>query len=454
MSSVTTTDDAGTGVANNTGRRATPYRAVWRWHFYAGLCSAPVLLVLALTGGLYLFDREIDGLAHRALLHVEARGTVTDLATQEAAVAAAFPGAGITSMTLPRATDEASRWMLDLPDGSRREVFVDPYTARLQGDANPAWYLTGIARNLHGNLLAGKIGSHVVELTACWTLVMLLTGLYLWWPKSWRLAAFIPRAGSTGRAFWRDWHAIPSVFNATLVLFLVLSGMPWSVFWGVQFARLGEHLPLIAPSPGFSAGPPASITGLPWSIAHHATPVGAHVMQARIGRIEPALARIDTARHGPGVKVSYPGAPGGVFIASYVPAKAQQQRTLYLDPGDGRVLGDIQWRDYSPAARTIEWGVMTHMGRQYGVANQLAGLAVCLTLVGGVLAGITLWWKRRPAGALAAPERKPGDRLPRFIVVTLVALGVVFPLLGATLLVVALVDRYAARFSGFGRPTA
>ena len=439
---------------DNGGRRATPHRAVWRWHFYAGLFSAPVLIVLAITGALYLFDWEIDGLLHHRLLRVEVQGTATTLAQQEAAVLAAFPGGGIASMSPPRAADLASRWTLRLPDGTRREVFVNPHTARVQGDADPDWYLLNIARDLHGNLLTGNMGSHVVELVACWTLVMLLTGLYLWWPKSWRLAAFVPRSGETGRAFWRDWHAIPAMFNALLVAFLVLTGMPWSAFWGTQLAKLGESLPLIAPSPNFTAGPPASITGLPWTIQHHATPAGTHVSSASVGTVEPTLAQLDIAAHGPGLKVSYPAEPGGVFIASYVPAKAQGQRTLYLDPGDARVLGDLDWSDYSPAAKAIEWGVMTHMGRQYGLANQLAGLAACLTLIGTTIAGLVLWWKRRPAGRLAAPEIKAGDRLPRFIVALLVAMGLLFPLLGCTLLLAAAIDRYAARFSGFGRPIA
>jgi uncharacterized iron-regulated membrane protein len=46
-------------------------------------------------------------------------------------------------------------------------------------------------------------------------------------------------------------------------------------------------------------------------------------------------------------------------------------------------------------------------------------------------------------------------RLQRSVVVTLVLLGFVFPLLGASLVLVSLIDRYAAaRFSGLGRPTA
>ena len=54
---------------------ASLYRAVWRWHFYAGLITLPFLILLAVTGGLYLFRAEIDGLIHRDVKRVEARMT-------------------------------------------------------------------------------------------------------------------------------------------------------------------------------------------------------------------------------------------------------------------------------------------------------------------------------------------------------------------------------------------
>ena len=36
------------------------YRAIWRWHFFAGLIAVPFMISLAITGGLYLFNDEID----------------------------------------------------------------------------------------------------------------------------------------------------------------------------------------------------------------------------------------------------------------------------------------------------------------------------------------------------------------------------------------------------------
>ncbi len=51
------------------------YRAVWRWHFYAGLMVLPFMVLLAITGGLYLFHNEIDALWHRDLKQVAVRDT-------------------------------------------------------------------------------------------------------------------------------------------------------------------------------------------------------------------------------------------------------------------------------------------------------------------------------------------------------------------------------------------
>lgn len=42
------------------------YALAWRWHFYAGLFVAPFMILLALTGIVYLFKPQLDeiGRAH------------------------------------------------------------------------------------------------------------------------------------------------------------------------------------------------------------------------------------------------------------------------------------------------------------------------------------------------------------------------------------------------------
>jgi len=66
------------------------YRSVWRWHFYAALWTAPLLIILTLTGAIYLFDREFDGWWNRDIQTVAAGAVSLPLGRQEAVVRDAF----------------------------------------------------------------------------------------------------------------------------------------------------------------------------------------------------------------------------------------------------------------------------------------------------------------------------------------------------------------------------
>ena len=176
---------------------------------------------------------------------------------------------------------------------------------------------------------------------------------------------------------------------------------------------------------------------LPWTLQHSAMPTGSGGRDIGIAEVERLLPRFERARWGGGLAIAYPEERDGVFRISHVPDQAQGQRSMFIDPGNGRILRDIGWRDYSPGARAIEWGVMTHLGRQYGLANQLINLGFCLAIIGFTVAGIVAWWHRRPVGSWGAPPRFPGDRLPLALVVTGLALAALFPLVGASLAAIA-----------------
>lgn len=444
------------------------YRSVWRWHFYAALWTAPLLIVLTLTGAIYLFDREFDGWWNRDIQTVATGAVSLPLAKQEAVVRNAFPEAEISRVRLPYGAGEAAVWNVRTARGEIRDVYVDPYRGQVTGTVDPSSQPMNVVRDLHGTLLGGDIGSHVVELVACWTLVMMATGIWLWWPRKWKAkGVFVPRLATRGRRFWRDVHTIPSIFNAVFVILLVLTGLPWSAFWGPQFAKIGEVVPFVAASPNFKAPPKADGSmgadphaahkqmvaadpdsgKVPWTIKHIHEPQGSGQGMVGIADVEALLPKLDQAQFGGGVRIFYPKRGNGVFMISYVPDKAEGQRTIYVDPGSGRILGNIGWADYSPTAKAVEWGVMTHMGRQYGVPNQIANLVVCLVLVGSIAAGLTLWWKRRPQGELGDPKLKAGDRMPGGMKAMLTALAILFPLVGATMVPVIVWSRLRRTFA-------
>ena len=60
-------------------RRGTGlFRAFWRWHFYASALVIPVLLMLAVTGLIYLFRWQIDPIMHPGVLTVSVPAHVTE----------------------------------------------------------------------------------------------------------------------------------------------------------------------------------------------------------------------------------------------------------------------------------------------------------------------------------------------------------------------------------------
>jgi uncharacterized iron-regulated membrane protein len=394
---------------------------------------------------------------------VEAGAAPASAAAQETAIRHAFPQASLKSVAWPHDRPHVSTWTIADPVQGSLNVFVAPRTARITGVVPKERRPMNVISSLHGELLLGKPGDWLVELTASCTLIMMLTGLYLWWPACWRLrSVFVPRLRARGRAFWRDLHAVPSALLAVGVIFLVLSGLPWSGFWGEQLAKLGTLSAATRPTPNFSAPPAVAanldphaahrdpdLAALPWAIRQAGLPTlaaGAHASHESIAlqQVMNIAAARGIDRTGPRLRVFYPQDAQGVFTISLVADRAQDQRTVYIDPRNGEVIQDIDWQQYSPLGRAVEWGVMAHMGRQFGEPNRWLALTICIGIVVATIAGIVMWWRRRPRGAVGVPDAR-GQSLPVPIITTMLVLGVLFPFAGAVLLIMALAERWSRK---------
>ena len=160
----------------------------------------------------------------------------------------------------------------------------------------------------------------------------------------------------------------------------------------------------------------ADLAALPWTIRQAGLPTrpadaSTHASHDTITlqqAMDIAAARGMT-RMGPRLRVFYPENAESVFTLSLVPARAQDQRTIYLDPRDGTIVQDIGWNEYSPLGHAVEWGVMTHMGRQFGEPNRWLALSICIGIVVSVIAGIVMWWRRRPHGGIGVPDAVLGE---------------------------------------------
>ncbi|MFN0056371.1 MAG: PepSY-associated TM helix domain-containing protein, partial [Planctomycetales bacterium] len=164
------------------GRRWPDYRAVWRWHFYAGLFSIPFVIVLSLSGAVYLFKPQIEAWSERTYDHLAVEGPPAAAADQIRAALAAVPGASLNSYELPQAPDSATRVIVRY-EGENVRVYLHPVTGAVLHTFPENDRLMRVLFRLHGELLMGDRGSMLVELAASWAIIMILTGLCLWWPR-------------------------------------------------------------------------------------------------------------------------------------------------------------------------------------------------------------------------------------------------------------------------------
>ncbi len=428
------------------------YRAVWRWHFYAGLICLPFLALMAITGGLYLFNHEIDQLVYRDLLTVPARSSAelpANALTRQALAAVA----GTLKRYVPPATASASAEVGVLAaDGRKLSVYVNPANGQVLGSIEDSHKLMTFIKKLHSLAVVGTLANYWVEVVAGWSIVLVVTGVYLWWPRGRTGGVVTVRGAPAKRLWWRDVHAVTGAFAGAVILFLAVTGMPWSAFWGSQFGKLTNSAGLGLPAYLWDDVPQSTIpltdTGeVAWTLQQATLPQspGAQVATANASpahaiTLAQAVAAFDAAGLPRGYSVALPANAEGVFTASRFPADVTQERVVHLDQYTGQVLVDVGFADYGVAGKATELGITLHTGQQFGLFNQLLMLAGCLAIVLLAVSAVVMWWKRKPSGKLGAPVRKDGERVARNALIIAAVLGLIYPLLGASMLVVLLVE--------------
>ena len=148
--------EAARGAELNADPRPYLFRAVWRWHFYAGLLVIPIVVILCLSGIVYLFKPQIDDLAYGSLRTVEAGRSPVSYAEQQEAVERAVPGGTVTGVGPAPTAIRSTEWKVTTKAGREWTVYVDPYTGRVLGHRDEQLTLTTLALDLHGTLLTSR----------------------------------------------------------------------------------------------------------------------------------------------------------------------------------------------------------------------------------------------------------------------------------------------------------
>lgn len=425
------------------------YRAVWRWHFYAGLLVLPFLLLLAITGGVYVFHDEIDAFVYRDWNTVAERAKPMLPASVLVRRASADMPGHVVRIKLPDAPNTAARVVSAADTGARFTGYVDPYTGEVLGVTTYGGIMETI-RNIHSLERFGFLANCLIEIAAGWALILVASGFYLWWPRRQgrrgrrRGGVVTVRGPPRRRVFWRDLHAVTGLSAAVVIAFLAATGMPWSAVWGNQFYEVIVDAGLGRPAMPESAPAMTHAQHLgetSWTLNPMPVPSSEPMRAEPIG-LDRAVAIFDRLGLHAGYRIALPQGPRGAYSASWEPSSVAGTRVVHLDQYTGEVLADVRFAEFGAGAQMVEWAISVHQGEEFGWVNQLVMFAACIAIVILSLSGVLMWWKRRPtgSGAIGAPPQ-PQDRRAVRVVAAFIAIGgVLFPLVGLSIVVAFGVD--------------
>jgi uncharacterized iron-regulated membrane protein len=429
------------------------YFAVWRWHFYAGLYAIPFLIMLAATGLVMLWIAVLTGIGDEKL--TIPRGdqplAVSELIT---AAEAALPGATATQYVAPLSPDQIATVVVAADDVTTG-ITLNPYTGEVlnQFPWRAGWY--DFMTDIHGSLLMGNAGDWMIEAAASLGLLLVLSGIYLHWPREGWGKALTVQTAAKGRGFWKSLHGAVGLWISLILVVFLISGLSWAGLWGAKFVQAWSTFP----AEKWDAVPLSDATHasmnhgaakeVPWTLEQAPLPLSGSFsgVQAVMGPItvDSVAGFADALGFANRYQLTLPTGETGVYTISHDSMSNDgpdpaADRTIHIDQFTGNVLADVRYADYSPYAKLMAWGIAFHEG-DLGLWNIALNTGFCLSVIAMAVSGLVLWWKRRPAGArLGAPPRPVDIPYAKGALLVTLALSLAFPMLGLTLLGVMALD--------------
>ncbi len=436
-------------------RRGLDYRTIWRWHFYAGLFCIPFVIWLACTGSIFLFHPQIQRWIDRRYDDL----TITQPASASAQVQVALkavPGSMLHFYQLPEDAHSPAQVVVGKGDKEYR-VYVQPQSLAVLKIDDEDKRLMNLIFLLHGELMMGDIGSYIVELAASWAVVMIVTGLILWWPRNAKGLGGVlyPRLFQGRRAFWRDIHSVTGVYVSFFVLFQLFTGLPWAKSWGTYLKAIRHtangmvvQQDWTTSSSEEKAARLAMNSGMMDMSSEHAHMH--HMMAMKMGpgaysALDKIVATVAPLELAYPVEIAPPMRMGGKWTAKSDARDRPLRVNLVLDGKTGAILsrGDFSTRPWLD--RVIGTAIAIHEGQHFGLLNQLLGLFAATGLVTLAISGVAMWWRRRPEVGLGAPQPVGHVKFSFGLLMAMVAFGIYFPLLGGSMIVVGLSERFILR---------
>lgn len=356
-------------------------KSIRQIHLWLGLASGLVVFILGITGAIYAFQDEIKGLVYKDRLYVEPGKSRLPLSVllpiaieaigkdHKISRAELSQTAGRTYMFRALKVDKKAFGYWNYYQYYDK-VYLNPYNGKVVFKENAKAEFFTVVLALHMNLLLGDLVGHfIIRWSVVCFVILLLSGMVLWWPKNWKLKqlkkSFQVKWNAKFKRLNYDMHNVFGFYSFLILMVVSLTGLMWS------FELTTEKKAKV-----FSDT--TQVLGL--------TPVDQILQQAQKASPETAY-----------FLYNFPAAKSGtVNVSAYQDKMRLYDREQYrFDRYNGQLLHQTgSFDQLSLGQKVIAMNYDLHTGSVLGLTGKILAFFAGLIAAGLPVTGFLIWWKK------------------------------------------------------------
>jgi uncharacterized iron-regulated membrane protein len=353
-------------------------------HRWLGFISGLVVVIVSITGCLYVFQDNIQNALY-SYRKVEVQNKPYLLPSQLKQIALKQYPKGKSDFMAYYGEDRPAAVFIDIPKQGERCVYVDPYTGKVLHDENYERNFFVVVENIHLYLLLpSAIGGQIVGWSVVIFVVLMITGIILWWPKrkSDRKRSFTIKWGGRWRRVNYDLHNVLGFYAASIALILAITGLAIAfqpVSNGIRYtANLGKTYAKEA------------VISVSDSLYKPAIAVNSWDKAFLYAKQRSTQAHMITL-YGDDAK-----AANVIYLNAYSKSLHYYESDSYeFDQFSGKLLKDIKHQDKSAGLKMNSMNYDIHVGQILGFTGKIIAFLASLICASLPITGFIIWWGKR-----------------------------------------------------------
>lgn len=365
----------------------TPFKKVLLFcHRWLGFISGLVVFIVSITGCIFCFQDEIQDAIYEYRTVQNTGKPYVQPSQLIAEVTKAYPKASPDYIYYYGAERPAGVLANQGKDGFEY-VFLNPYTGKIIYHEKPQTNFFIIVEYLHLYLLLPPaIGKWIVGVSVIVFMVIMITGLILWWPKrkSDRKRSFTIKWGGRWRRVNYDLHNVLGFYATSIALILSITGL------AIAFEPISKAIYNTA-NIGRDITYKEEVT----------EPKSDSLKKAGIAKqpvvnIAFAYARQQAPKAEMFLIHNDPAVSGAIGVGAYAKSMHYSHATGFeFDKYNGKLLKSYIYDKKSPGLKLNEMNYDIHVGQIFGLTTKIIAFLASLICASLPITGFIIWLGKR-----------------------------------------------------------